>query len=95
MTRSHPHLLDVIKSIEHGDDAKGFSDQVFKMVGHGASNSFASITRAITRPRSTPVGMDAKMDHYEAQLLRLSANYKELRKKDQKKLKFYLRCKKR
>jgi alkylation response protein AidB-like acyl-CoA dehydrogenase len=45
LTRSHPHLLSVIRSIQAGDDQKGFTEALVKMIQHGAANAGRSIIR--------------------------------------------------
>lgn len=72
LTRSHPHLLNMIKSIQKGDDMPGFNAALTKIIGHFASNSARSISSAISRKRSR--GSDP-VEYYESQLNRLSANF--------------------
>ena len=72
LTRSHPHLLNLIKAIQHGDDLKGFNDALGKTIGHGVANTSRSVAAAVTRRRlrgSDPLG------YYESQLSRLAANF--------------------
>lgn len=38
LMRAHPHLLSVVRSVQKGDDLKGFNDGMAAMVMHGASN---------------------------------------------------------
>jgi len=71
VTRSHPHLLDVMKSIEKGNDLSGFTRNTLYVVKHALSNVALSITRAIFRPRSK----SSKVNYYQAQLNRLAANF--------------------
>lgn len=73
LTRSHPHLLHVIKSIQKGDDMKGFNAALTATIGHALTNvgrSFVSGTvgRRFSRGND-PVG------YYESQLGRLAANF--------------------
>ena len=71
VTRSHPHLLPVLRALEAGDDAGGFARGTLAMAWHGLRNAGAAVGRALTRPRS-------KADlpaYYEAQLNQLAAGF--------------------
>ncbi|CAM9317431.1 unnamed protein product [Ectocarpus sp. 6 AP-2014] len=72
LTRSHPHLLDIIRSIQHGDDQKGFNKALGQIIGHGVANSTRSFARALTRSRSR--GSDPAA-YYASQLDRLTAAF--------------------
>lgn len=72
LTRSHPHLLPLIKAIQAGDDMKGFNNNLTKIIGHGVTNTVRSVSSAVTRRRfrgTDPVG------YYESQLARIAANF--------------------
>jgi len=72
LTRSHPHLLHIIKAIEKGDDMKGFNNALTSIIGHALSNTSRSVGSALFRSRSRgsdPIG------YYESQLGRLTANF--------------------
>jgi acyl-CoA dehydrogenase len=71
LTRSHPHLLDIIKSIQAGNDQKGFNKALGAMVKHGVTNGLRATGRAVTRKRSLSGGEA----YYESQLDRLTAAF--------------------
>ena len=73
LTRSHPHLLDLIRSIEKGDDMQGFNAHLAKTIGHATTNLGRSVAAVATRSRSKTAG-DAS-DYWESQLNRLAANF--------------------
>ena len=73
LTRSHPHLLDIIKAIQHGDDMKGFNAHLSSVIGHALTNTARSASAAVLRSRSRPAG-DAS-GHWESQLNRLASNF--------------------
>jgi acyl-CoA dehydrogenase len=87
LTRCHPHMLEMINSLqmprEREDEAVPiFTRQVYKTVGHALSNFGASITRGLKSTVSTAVRSktayrdgDKLVDYHEQQLLRLSANF--------------------
>mmetsp|Transcript_22053 Transcript_22053/g.32009 ORF Transcript_22053/g.32009 Transcript_22053/m.32009 type:complete len:775 (-) Transcript_22053:62-2386(-) len=71
LMRSHPHLLPLVRSVQAGDDMKGFNQHLAAMVKHGVSNSGAALARALFRSRS-------KSDlegYYESQLNRFAAGF--------------------
>jgi alkylation response protein AidB-like acyl-CoA dehydrogenase len=72
LMRSHPHLLSVVRSIQDGNDMKGFNDGLSNMVKHGVTNSFSAFTKAFIPSPSKSNGIEA---HYEAQLLRMAAAF--------------------
>eukprot|EP00968_Pinguiococcus_pyrenoidosus_P007167 scaffold474_cov242-Pinguiococcus_pyrenoidosus.AAC.4 len=51
LTRSHPHLLDIIKSIEKGNDQAGFNTHLGRIVGHAVANTGRSFSGALFRRR--------------------------------------------
>lgn len=87
LTRCHPHMLELIQSLqapkEEEDKAIAtFTKQFYKVVNHGLSNFFRSITRGVgstisTKTRSKTAYKDGKklVEYHEQQLLRLSANF--------------------
>lgn len=88
LTRCHPHMLDLIESLqaskEKEDEAvKVFTKQFNKVVKHGLSNFALSVTRGVGSSFSTMVrsktayrkGGDNLINHHERQLSRLSANF--------------------
>lgn len=87
LTRCHPHMLDLIKSLqappsEEKEATKIFVKQFHKIVGHGLSNFGLSMTRGISSSVATKIRSkeafrngDKLLDYHEKQLLRLSANF--------------------
>jgi len=87
LTRCHPHMLELIYSLqapkEEEDKAiKTFTTQFYKVVNHGVTNFVHSVTRGIgstistkTRSNKAYQNGDKLLDHHEKQLLRLSANF--------------------
>lgn len=87
LTRCHPHMLDLIKSLqappsEENKAVETFVKQFHKIVGHGLTNFAHSITRGIsstmstkTRSKKAYLNGDKLLDYHEKQLLRLSANF--------------------
>ncbi|EQC34919.1 hypothetical protein SDRG_07717 [Saprolegnia diclina VS20] len=71
LTRAHPHLYPLIKTLQDGNDLAGFKTHVNALIGHGVSNTAASLTRAATRSRSK----SDLLGHYESQMSRLAANF--------------------
>eukprot|EP00595_Chromulina_sp_UTEXLB2642_P002442 CAMPEP_0196763690 /NCGR_PEP_ID=MMETSP1095-20130614/4520_1 /TAXON_ID=96789 ORGANISM="Chromulina nebulosa, Strain UTEXLB2642" /NCGR_SAMPLE_ID=MMETSP1095 /ASSEMBLY_ACC=CAM_ASM_000446 /LENGTH=720 /DNA_ID=CAMNT_0042117379 /DNA_START=201 /DNA_END=2363 /DNA_ORIENTATION=- len=71
VTRSHPNLLKIIKTLEAGNEVKEFQTEVLGFFSHLFSNTYRSITRSIFRPRSKS-NLSA---YYEGQLSRLAANF--------------------
>ncbi len=71
LNRAHPHLIDIVNTIEKGDDVKGFTKHVTKFLGHLFTNTGRSLTRAVARPRSKG-DLEA---YYEGQLGRLASNF--------------------
>jgi len=87
LTRCHPHMLDLIKSLqappsEEKQAVEVFVKQFHKIVGHGLMNFGQSVTRGIsstvvtkTRSKNAFRDGDKLVDYHEKQLLRLSANF--------------------
>jgi alkylation response protein AidB-like acyl-CoA dehydrogenase len=87
LTRCHPHMLELIQSLQappekEKDAIETFTKQFYKVVGHGVSNFTASITRGITstfhtmlRSKKAYQDGDKLLEYHEKQLLRLSANF--------------------
>jgi len=87
LTRCHPHMLDLITSLqapksEEKEATKKFVKQFYKIVGHGLTNFGGSITRGISATAATKIRSktayrngDKLLDYHEKQLLRLSANF--------------------
>ena len=77
LMRSHPHLLDLVRAIQHGDDEAGFATHLRLLAAHGLANMLRSGTRALTRSRGDAgaAGGAAALAHYESQLSRLSAAF--------------------
>jgi len=72
LNRAHPNLINIIKTIEKGDDVKGFVREVRGFLGHLAANVGRSFSRALFRPRSSKAD---RLAYYEGQLSRLAANF--------------------
>jgi acyl-CoA dehydrogenase len=87
LTRCHPHMLELIESLQlpkeqEKEGIKTFTKQFYKVTGHGFGNFGASITRGIGATASTAIRSktaykngDKLLDYHEKQLLRLSANF--------------------
>lgn len=87
LTRCHPHMLELIQSLQlpKEEEDKGvetFTKQFYKVVGHGMSNLGRSLTRGLgatvstaTRSKNAYKDGDKLLDYHEKQLLRLSANF--------------------
>jgi len=87
LTRCHPHMLELIYSLqapasEEKEAVGKFVKQFHKVVGHGLTNFGQSLTRGIgasfstkTRSKSAYHDGDKLLDYHEKQLLRLSANF--------------------
>lgn len=71
LNRAHPHLINIVNSIEKGDDVKGFWKATMGFLGHLTTNIGRSITRSIVRPRSK----NDLLKYYEGQLQKLSSNF--------------------
>jgi len=87
LTRCHPHMLELIESLQYeGPNEKEainkFYKQLMKVIMHGTTNMAHSITRGLGSTFSTAVRSkkaytngDQLLDYHEKQLLRLSANF--------------------
>ena len=87
LTRCHPHMLELIQSLQapvekEQEAVSTFTQQFYKVVGHGVSNFSASITRGLKatvdtsmRSRNAYKDGDKLLEYHENQLLRLSANF--------------------
>lgn len=73
LTRAHPHLYDLIKTIQQGDDIEGFKREVGKLAKHGLENTLGSLSTAVTRSRFKKKG--SLLEHYESQLEKISRNF--------------------
>jgi acyl-CoA dehydrogenase len=72
LTRAHPSLLHIIKSIQAGNDMKGFNKAITATIGHGATNLGRSLVTSVTRQRFKSGGLAS---YYESQLTKLAANF--------------------
>ena len=87
LTRCHPHMLELIQSLQmpQSEEKKAveiFNRQFYKVVGHGLTNMANSVTRGVGSTLSTMLRSknaykdgDKLLDYHEKQLLRLSANF--------------------
>jgi hypothetical protein len=87
LTRCHPHMLELINSLQAPPEQEKeaiatFTKQFYKVVNHGLTNFGGSITRGIGSTVSTTFRSknaykngDKLLDYHEKQLLRLSANF--------------------
>lgn len=87
LTRCHPHMLELIYSLqapreEEEKAIKTFTTQFYKVVGHGITNFFNSVTRGVNSTVSTALRSkkayrdgDKLLAYHEKNLLRLSANF--------------------
>ncbi|TDH68513.1 hypothetical protein CCR75_000471 [Bremia lactucae] len=73
LTRAHPHLYELIKTIQHGDDLEGFKKELAKLVKHGATNMAGSLKTAVTRSRFKK--SNGLLAHYESQMDKLAKNF--------------------
>ena len=73
LTRSHPHLLHMIKAIQDGDNQEGFNKELTNVIKHALTNMGRSVTRGLA-VQVVPKGIDIS-GYYEAQMSRLSANF--------------------
>lgn len=71
LTRSHPHLLDMVNAVQEGNDVKGFQKHVLKLAGHGVHNALRSLGLAVSRSRSD----SNAIEYYQSQLDRLACNF--------------------
>lgn len=87
LTRCHPHMLELINSLQLPQEKEKeavelFTKQFYKVMGHGLTNFGASISRGVGSTFSTMFRSkkafkngDKLLDYHEKQLLRLSANF--------------------
>lgn len=75
LTRSHPHLLSMISSIQKGNDVAGFNTALFNILRHTFANTGRAVTAAITRQRIRGSGKEGAIAYYESQLSRLCADF--------------------
>ena len=71
LNRAHPNLINIINTIEKGDDPNGFMKEVGGMISHFGVNAARSLSGAVIRPMSK-----ANLStYYEGQLSRLASNF--------------------
>jgi len=87
LTRCHPHMLELIESLQYeGPNEKEAIDKFYKQFSkvtmHGITNLSQSISRGMgstvataTRSKTAYTDGDKLLDYHEKQLLRLSANF--------------------
>jgi len=87
LTRCHPHMLELINSLQmpqtqEKEAVEIFTRQFYKVVGHGTTNLYHSISRGLGatiattfRSKNAYKDGDKLLEHHEKQLLRLSANF--------------------
>jgi len=87
LTRCHPHMSDLLKALqqppsEEKEAVQTFVRQFYKIVGHGITNFFGSVTKGIgatfankTRSKKAYKDGDNLLAFHEKQLLRLSNNF--------------------
>jgi len=87
LTRCHPHMLDLIQSLQAPESQEKeavntFVKQFHKVVGHGLTNFGRSLTKGVTSTITTKVRSktayrdgDKLVEYHEKQLLRLAANF--------------------
>ena len=72
LTRSHPHLINLIKSIQNGNDQAGFNTALQATISHGVTNAGRSLYYRFFRKLhkgNDPIG------YYESQLNKNSTNF--------------------
>jgi len=73
LVRSHPHVLDLMKSVTgETQDVKGFTKHFNLLVAHSVENGLRSLKLAATRNRIK--GSDP-LPYYESQMGKLAANF--------------------
>jgi acyl-CoA dehydrogenase len=86
LTRCHPHMLELIYSLQDETRSKEsvaiFNKQLGKVISHGLSNFGNSIGRGVSsvvasklRSKTAYTDGDKLVEYHEKQLLRLSANF--------------------
>lgn len=73
LNRSHPHLLNLIESIQKGDDREGFDRELKNIIGHAFTNVGRSMSRGLSA-QVTFRGSDLAAYH-EAHMSRIAANF--------------------
>eukprot|EP00281_Chroomonas_sp_CCMP1168_P016748 CAMPEP_0206216182 /NCGR_PEP_ID=MMETSP0047_2-20121206/2586_1 /ASSEMBLY_ACC=CAM_ASM_000192 /TAXON_ID=195065 /ORGANISM="Chroomonas mesostigmatica_cf, Strain CCMP1168" /LENGTH=772 /DNA_ID=CAMNT_0053638515 /DNA_START=39 /DNA_END=2357 /DNA_ORIENTATION=+ len=73
LTRSHPHLLNLIQSIQAGNDQAGFNKELGNLIKH----AFTNVGRSITSFGAVQIKMKGSdvYGYHEANLQRLNANF--------------------
>lgn len=72
LTRSHPHLLNLVEAIRNGNDLAGFNRELKNIIVHAFKNLGRSLTRFASVQFSSKSDVAA---YYEAQLQRLAADF--------------------
>ena len=72
LNRAHPNLMQIIKTIEKGDDVEGFKKEVLGFFGHLLSNMGRSIGSAFAPLGSSKGKM---LNYYESNLAKQAANF--------------------
>jgi len=87
LTRCHPHMSDLLRALqqpesEEKEAVETFVAQFYKIVGHGVSNFFGSVSKGVGATFSNKLWSkhaykdgDKLLEHHEKQLLRLSNNF--------------------
>jgi len=87
LTRCHPHMLELIESLqmpksEEKKAVETFTRQFYNVVRHGVTNMWHSVSRGLqssvstaTRSKTAYKDGDKLLEYHENQLLRLSANF--------------------
>lgn len=75
LTRSHPHLVHLIQTIQKGDDMSGFNKQLTAIIKHFLVNLGGSLAGTFTRARFSFQKKADLSGYYESQLNKLSSNF--------------------
>ncbi len=79
VNRAHPNLVNIVNTLEAGNDQKGFQKHALGFLGHLTSNMARSVVGAVSALVSSPFNSSAKksdpIKYYEGHLARLSANF--------------------
>jgi len=73
LNRSHPVLLNLINTIQKGDDREGFDRELKNIIGHALSNVGRSMSRGLSAQvtfRGNDIGA-----YHEAHMSRIAANF--------------------
>lgn len=73
LTRSHPHLLHLIKAIQDGDNMPAFNKHLADIINHAFTNLGRSVTRGLA-VQVVPKGNDLST-YYESHMNRLASNF--------------------